>query len=78
MTNEYRWLTDLSKDFLEHDYLVNGQTVDERVDQICNAAEKILNKPGFAARFKENFKKGWYSLSTPIWAKSPPPLSNPT
>jgi ribonucleoside-diphosphate reductase alpha chain len=26
-----------------------------------------LNKPGFAKAFKENFKKGWYSLSTPIW-----------
>jgi len=65
--SEYRWLTDLSKQFLERDYLVDGQTVDERVDEICNAAEKILDKPGFAARFKEHFKKGWYSFSTPIW-----------
>ena len=64
---EYRWLTDLSQQFLERDYLVKGQTVDERVDIICETAEKILNKPGYAARFKENFKKGWYSLSTPIW-----------
>ena len=63
----YRWLTDLSKQFLERDYLVAGQTVDERVDVICNTAEKILNKPGFAKAFKENFQKGWYSLSTPIW-----------
>lgn len=68
MTDDYRWLTNLSQTFLKNDYLVNGQTVDQRVDEICNAAEKILNKPGFAARFKENFKKGWYSLSTPIWA----------
>ena len=65
--SEYRWLTDLSKQFLERDYLIDGQTVDERVDVICNTAERILNKPGFAARFKENVKKGWYSLSTPIW-----------
>ena len=63
----YRWLTDLSKQFLERDYLVARQTVDERVDVICNTAEKILNKPGFAKAFKENFQKGWYSLSTPIW-----------
>jgi len=65
--SEYRWLTDLSRIFLERDYLIEGQTVDERVVEICNAAEKILNKPGFAKRFQENFKKGWYSFSTPIW-----------
>lgn len=65
--SDYRWLTELSRIFLERDYLVDGQTVDQRVDEICNTAEKLLNKPGFATRFKENFKKGWYSLSTPIW-----------
>lgn len=67
MSNEYRWLTELSKQFLERDYLLPGQTVDERVDIICEAAETKLNKPGFAKKFKENLKKGWYSLSTPIW-----------
>jgi ribonucleoside-diphosphate reductase alpha chain len=67
MTCEYRWLTDLSQIFLERDYLVRGQTVDERVDIICNTAERILGKPGFAKAFKDNLKKGWYSLSTPIW-----------
>jgi ribonucleoside-diphosphate reductase alpha chain len=63
----YRWLTELSQIFLERDYLLPGQLVDERVDIICNTAEKILNIPGFAKRFKENIQKGWYSLSTPIW-----------
>ena len=65
--SNYRWLTEMSQVFLERDYLVDGQTVDQRVDEICNTAEKLLNKPGFAAKFKENFQKGWYSLSTPIW-----------
>jgi len=67
MSGNYRWLTELSQIFLERDYLVDGQTVDQRVDEICDTAEKILKKPGFAARFKENLQKGWYSLSTPIW-----------
>ena len=67
MSSKYRWLTEMSQIFLERDYLVDGQTVDQRVDEICNTAEKLLNKPGFAAKFKENFQKGWYSLSTPIW-----------
>jgi len=64
---EYRWLTELSQQFLERDYLLPGQTVDERVDVICRAAERILNKPDFGKKFKENLQKGWYSLSTPIW-----------
>jgi ribonucleoside-diphosphate reductase alpha chain len=67
MSSKYRWLTEMSQVFLERDYLVDGQTVDQRVDEICNTAEKLLNKPGFAVKFKENFQKGWYSLSTPIW-----------
>lgn len=65
--NDYVWLNDLSKQFLEKDYLLPGQTVDERVTQICNTAENILKIDGFAERFKANIKKGWYSLSTPIW-----------
>ncbi len=63
----YRWLTEMSEHFLRQDYLVGDESVDERVDVICNTAEKILGKPGFAKAFKENIKKGWYSLSTPIW-----------
>jgi ribonucleoside-diphosphate reductase alpha chain len=53
--------------FLERDYLIEGQTVDERVDIICQTAERILKKEGFAKQFKENIQKGWYSLSSPIW-----------
>ncbi len=67
MKEKYVWLNDLSQQFLDRDYLLPGQTVDERVDQICNHAEKILKIDGFGKRFKENFQKGWYSLSTPIW-----------
>jgi ribonucleoside-diphosphate reductase alpha chain len=65
--SEYIWLNDFSKQFLENDYLVGGQTVDERVTEICEAAERILNKPGFAKKMKDNIKRGWYSLSSPIW-----------
>lgn len=67
MDSDYVWLTDLSKQFLERDYLLAGQTTDERVDVICQAAENILQKPGYAKSLKDNIKKGWYSLSTPIW-----------
>lgn len=66
--SEYVWFTEESKQFLEDGYLLPGQTLDERVDIICNNAEMILGKPGFASNFKQNIQKGWYSLSTPIWA----------
>lgn len=64
----YRWLNEASKVFLERDYLLPGQTLDQRVDIICDTAERILNKPGYGAKLKANIQKGWYSLSTPIWA----------
>jgi ribonucleoside-diphosphate reductase alpha chain len=66
--SEYRWASDASIQFLERDYLLPNQTLDDRVNIICDTAEQILKIPGFAARFKENIRKGWYSLSTPIWS----------
>ena len=64
---EYRWYNEISKQFLEKDYLLPGQTVDERVTIIAENAERILNKPGYAAKLKDYFAKGWYSFSTPFW-----------
>jgi ribonucleoside-diphosphate reductase alpha chain len=61
-------LTPESQEFLNRDYLLPGQTLDQRVDIICNRAEEILQMPGFAARFKHSVRMGWNSLSTPIWA----------
>lgn len=65
--NGYRWLTPLTQQFMENDYLLPNQTVDDRVTVIANTAEKLLGIKGFAGRFKENVQKGWYSLATPIW-----------
>jgi ribonucleoside-diphosphate reductase alpha chain len=65
--NDYKWLNEMSQQFLERDYLLPGQTVDERVTVIANKAEEILKIEGFAAKFKDYFKRGWFSLSTPVW-----------
>jgi ribonucleoside-diphosphate reductase alpha chain len=62
----YRWLTPESQTFLERDYLMPGQTVDERIDIICNRAEELLQRPGHAARLKECLQKGWITLASPI------------
>ena len=64
----YIWLNEISQEFLNKDYLMAGQTLDERVDIICNTAEDLLSMSGFAAKFKSYIQKGWYSLSTPVWA----------
>lgn len=67
MPSPFVWYNDLSRQFMERDYLLAGQTLEERVEVICSTAERILGKPGFARRFGENLRRGWYSLSTPIW-----------
>jgi ribonucleoside-diphosphate reductase alpha chain len=66
-TNEYIWLNDFSQQFLEKDYLLPGQTVDERVKIIAHRAGKLLKDNTFADKFVGYFKKGWFSLSTPVW-----------
>lgn len=64
----FEWLNEPAYDFLKRDYLLEGQTVSERVKIIADRAEEILEMPGFADKFIENMKKGWYSLSSPIWS----------
>jgi len=62
-----RWLNEFSQQFLEQDYLLPGQSVEQRIDIIAQRAESILEFSGYANKFKENMAKGWYSLSTPVW-----------
>ena len=62
-----RWLNDYSKQFLEKDYILPGQTVEQRIDEIGKAAEKILGIEGFGEKVASYIKKGWISPSTPIW-----------
>lgn len=67
--SEYVWYNDNSDTFMRRDgsYLMEGQTVDERVSLVCREAERRLKKPGFAEKFRSYFRRGWYSFSTPIW-----------
>ncbi|MBB1564472.1 ribonucleoside-diphosphate reductase subunit alpha [Candidatus Gracilibacteria bacterium] len=66
--SEIRWLNEYSKVYLENGYLVNGQTVEDRLKFIAKKAEKILKKKGFADKFYDYMCKGFYSLSSPIWS----------
>jgi ribonucleoside-diphosphate reductase alpha chain len=62
------WLNENSRTFLERGYLLPGVTAEERIREIADHAEKILNKPGFADKFYGYMEKGYYSLSSPVWA----------
>lgn len=65
---KYYWLNDDSRKFLERGYLKEGQTAEERIQQIAKAAQKELKIRNFAKKFEEYMSYGWYSLSSPIWA----------
>lgn len=64
---KYEWLNKDSRDFLNRGYIVN-QTPEERIRDIAETAEKILKINGFADKFEDYMSRGWYSLSSPIWA----------
>jgi ribonucleoside-diphosphate reductase alpha chain len=62
------WLNENSRGFLDRGYLAPGQTPEERIMVIAKAAEKFLNRPGFADKFYEYMGKGWISLASPVWS----------
>lgn len=68
LMEKYYWLNDDSRLFLKRGYLTEDQTPEQRIEQIANAAEKTLGIPGFAEKFTDYLARGWYSLSSPIWA----------
>jgi len=61
------WLNEDSRLFLKRDYLRPGVTPEARMTEIAQNAERILNIPGFAAKFEDYLTRGFYSLATPIW-----------
>jgi ribonucleoside-diphosphate reductase alpha chain len=64
----FSWLNENSRKFLSRGYLSEGVTPEERIRHIADHAEKILKKKGFADKFYDYMSRGFYSLSTPIWA----------
>lgn len=67
MREDFYWLTDNSRLFLSRGYLVDGQTAEERLREIADKAESILEIEGFSDKFYGYLAKGYYSLSTPVW-----------
>ena len=63
----FYWVTPETRTFMERGYLDEGQSVEERVREIAERAEEILQMDGFADEFEHCMYKGWFSLSTPVW-----------
>jgi ribonucleoside-diphosphate reductase alpha chain len=64
----FDWINEESVTFLRRGYLSEGEEPTERVRTIAEHAEKLLGIEGFADKFYDYMGKGWYSLSSPVWA----------
>lgn len=64
----FDWLNEQSRTFLSRGYLLDGQTAEQRIRVIADAAEKHLGIEGFADKFYDYMGRGFYSLASPIWS----------
>jgi len=65
---KFYWLNEDSREFLRNGYLLEGTTAEERVRDIAEHAEDILDEEGFADKFYEYMSRGYYSLASPVWS----------
>jgi ribonucleoside-diphosphate reductase alpha chain len=64
----FYWLNHDSIEFLREGYLLEDTDPKERIREIAERAEEILDEEGFADKFYEYMSRGYYSLASPIWA----------
>lgn len=64
----FEWANEDSRTFLSRGYIDGNMTVEERVRNIAQTAETILDKEGFADKFYDYMSRGFYSLSSPVWS----------
>ncbi len=68
MSTDIYWLNKDSRTFLERGYLLEGESPEERIKSISDAAQRYLGIEGFSDKFFSYMAKGYYSLSSPIWS----------
>lgn len=67
-SNGFEWLTEHSRSFLASGYLTPGVTAEERIREIAERAEQILQIPGYADKFYTYMSEGFFSLASPVWS----------
>jgi len=65
---KFYWLNEDSKTFLSRGYLEKNESPRTRIKKIAEAAEEYLKMPGYADKFYDYMSRGFYSLSSPVWA----------
>ena len=65
---QFEWLNENSRKFLAAGYLGDGLSAEERIANIAERAESILQMPGFADKFYYYMSQGYYSLASPVWS----------
>lgn len=69
MKSEIYWLNKDSRKFLERGYLLEGETPEQRIKDIGDRAQSLLDDmSGFSDKFCNYMARGFYSLSSPIWS----------
>ena len=64
----FEWLNDESRRFLSRGYLLEGQTPEQRIREIADTAEAYLGIEGYGNKFYNYMSRGFFSLSSPVWA----------
>lgn len=64
----FTWLNEHSRNFLASGYLTPGVTAEERIREIADRAEQILNIPGYSDKFYHYMSEGFFSLASPVWS----------
>lgn len=65
---DFSWLNEASETFLKRGYLLPDVRVEDRVREIAEHAGKLLQDPLFADKFFHYMARGYFSLSSPVWA----------
>lgn len=72
----FEWANEYARKFMNGGYLMNGQSIEDRVQAIADAFTAYLSAQGmeyvvadlYGKKFYEYMGKGYYSLASPIWA----------
>lgn len=64
----FEWLTEHSRNFLASGYLTEGVSPEERIREIADRAEQILQIPGYSNKFYNYMSEGFFSLASPVWS----------
>uniref|UniRef100_A0A2B4R692 Putative ribonucleoside-diphosphate reductase large subunit n=1 Tax=Stylophora pistillata TaxID=50429 RepID=A0A2B4R692_STYPI len=65
---DFWWLNSESRSMLERGYLLEGEDVSDAVERICKSAADHHKDLGLKEGFERLIKRGWMSLSSPVWA----------